>query len=450
MGQKPGIVTRFFQLFYRPGGLSTDSFTIFLTDTVVMAIGMAGSILIARLFGPEGRGIITMVTLIPLTLFYLGSLGLPDSSTYFLSRFREQARENFFTIQALAWVAGLITIAAAYLSFEWWYQPYKTYPRELFLIVIPTSLAAILTLTLRYSLLGLGSSWGFNLMNVVQALGSLTTIVIAGVFLHRDLRWFCYIYLIYPFVVVALGMGLVGSKPEIRGWPAGLNLRPVMSYAMRTYPQGIVFWLQSRLDHFLIAYFLEPAQLGIYSIAIFLSENLLRITAAFQTALFPRVSADQTDAKYLLAARVLRVTNMIDILLSIGIIALGYPIIRLLFGKEFAPAYLPLVVLVIGRIPAGLYKIASSTIAGSGRPGLLSLFGTIGIVVNAGLGLLLIPSLGLLGASLAKTISVFAQLIPAMIFFASQAKLGWTQCLVMNREDWRLIKAKAVSWLAQS
>ena len=124
-----------------------------------------------------------------------------------------------------------------------------------------------------------------------------------------------------------------------------------MSYAVRNYPASFIIILQTRLDHFLIGYFLDPSQLGIYSIAILLSENLLRITAAFQLSLFQRVSADRSDQQFALAARVPRVTNLLNIILSASIAVIGYPLIKILFGAAFLPAYLPLVILLAARVP---------------------------------------------------------------------------------------------------
>ena len=185
---------------------------------------------------------------------------------------------------------------------------------------------------------------------------------------------------------------------------------------------GVVLILQARIDHFLIGYFMEPKELGIYSIAVLISENLLRISAAFQMSLFPRVSADWTDQKFVLAARVLRVNNVINVLLSLGLIAVGYPLIYILFGKAFLPAFLPLIILLVARLPEGLYKITGSTISGMGRSGLSSSFGALGVIASGLLGWILIPRFGLVGASLAKAISSFVQFVPALFFFIRYSK----------------------------
>jgi len=444
-----GIWSRLSKLVTTRGSLTKDSLNMFLADTIGMALGILSSILMARLFGPSGKGIITMVSLIPMTLLFIGLFGLNDTATYFISRFRDRIRENFYTIHFLSWASGIVVVAAAYLSFGYWYQAYASYPRQLFLIALPAALFLILTTTLRSSLLGLQRIWEYNLLNIVQVFLNLVIVAVAGLLLGRSLKSYFILYIIILVFVSGYGLGLARRNTEISRVPRGLNLRPILSYAARVYPVSLVVIMQGRLDHFLIGYFLKPSELGIYSIAILLSENLLRITAAFQMALFPRVSADWTDQKFSLAARVLRVINLLNIILSLLVAAVGYPLILLLFGRAFLPAYWPLLFLLLARIPEGLNKISSSSIIGIGRPGMVSIFGVLGVVLNGVLGWLLIPKMGILGASLAKMTASFLQALPALVFFSLQSKMSLYSCLVPHREDYDLIKTKVRSWLVR-
>ena len=445
-----GLIGRFFKSLTDRGGLARDSFNIFAADSVIMMLGVITSILLARLFGPEGKGIITMVLLIPLTLHFIGLFGMAETTTFFISRFKEQARENFYAIHLLSWFFGIVVVTGAYLSFNYWYQAYQSYPRLLFLISIPSALFIILMTTLRFSMLGLQNMLEFNLYNIGQALLNLVIVVIAGVLLNRNLQWYFILNVAGVFLLTMTGLALICRKPEIRGFPGRMNFDPILTYAVRNYPSNFIMYMQSRVDHFMIGYFLAPSQLGIYSIAILLSENLLRVTSAFQLALFPRVSADLSEKKYLLIARALRVTTVINIILSLGVAAIGYPLIKLLFGEAFLPAYIPLLILLASRVPEGFYKIAASTIAGIGRPGLVSVFSALGVFFNCLLGVILIPKIGLLGASLAQTIAAVMQMAPTFYFLVLQSKLRPAQFLIPDREDYLLTKTIINKWLPKS
>ena len=73
------------------------------------------------------------------------------------------------------------------------------------MIALPAALLTTLLITLRFSLLGLGSAWNFNLMNAAQAFGSLLAVFIAGVFLKQNLKWYCIFFVVNLFLVALMG-----------------------------------------------------------------------------------------------------------------------------------------------------------------------------------------------------------------------------------------------------
>jgi len=143
----------------------------------------------------------------------------------------------------------------------------------------------------------------------------------------------------------------------------------------------------------------------------------------------------------------LRVSNFVEFILVLVIIALGYPVIWILFGKSFLPAYIPLIILLFARIPEGMNKIISSFFAGNNQPGIPSVLGVTGITVSALIGWVLIPEMNLIGAGIAKLIASFVPLIPAMVIFYRQTKLGFIKIIIPDREDYLLIKNKIWSWI---
>jgi O-antigen/teichoic acid export membrane protein len=76
------------------------------------------------------------------------------------------------------------------------------------------------------------------------------------------------------------------------------------------------------------------------------------------------------------------------------------------------------------------------------------LLGVVGIVINGILGLVLIPQMGLLGAGLAKTLSLCAQFVPAFIIFQRESRLGFAQTLAVRREDWMDIRDRVRNFLS--
>lgn len=53
------------------------------------------TILVARNFGPEGKGIITMFMFLPEFMYFLLHLGLGNASIYFISNHQEDNKQVF-------------------------------------------------------------------------------------------------------------------------------------------------------------------------------------------------------------------------------------------------------------------------------------------------------------------------------------------------------------------
>ncbi|MEM2001615.1 MAG: oligosaccharide flippase family protein, partial [Candidatus Methanomethylicaceae archaeon] len=58
----------------------------FLTATLNLVLGISVSVIIARVLGPEGKGIYTVATLFSYLIVTFGSLGLPSSATFYVAK----------------------------------------------------------------------------------------------------------------------------------------------------------------------------------------------------------------------------------------------------------------------------------------------------------------------------------------------------------------------------
>ncbi len=83
----------------------------------------------------------------------------------------------------------------------------------------------------------------------------------------------------------------------------------------------------------------------------------------------------------------------------------GYWIITTLFGIDFKHAYLPFAILITGIIPFTLFKVISAYFTGIGKQNYVLRITIIIAIVNVIINLLLLPRYGIIGASLASSIS---------------------------------------------
>jgi len=79
--------------------------------------------------------------------------------------------------------------------------------------------------------------------------------------------------------------------------------------------------------------------------------------------------------------------------------------IPILFGKEYAEATIPFVVVLLGTIGASIGKCSYPFFLFIGKPWIHTITTGVSLIVNVGMNIVLIPSMGILGAAVATLIS---------------------------------------------
>jgi|GEM_PF-2991716 len=425
----------------------TDSLSIFSFDLLVFFFGFINSILLARFFGPEGRGIISILTLIPIMLFTFSDLGLSLSATIFPARKPDQARQYLFTLYLLSTLFSALLVLTAFLSFEYWYRFYQSYPAQLFFLALPASSWLLLLAVSRFFFLGMKQIFFFNLINLLQATGNLFITLVVGLFLKNSLSWYFILFLSNLVLIQTLVLFFLRKSISGTAKSHSLFLAEILKYGIRIYPASVLAVLRLRIDQLILGYLLAPELIGIYSIAVFLTENIFRLPAAVQEALFPQVSSAQGPDKYLLVAKTLKITSIIIVALAVIMIIIGYPLIWVLYGKAFLPAYPALIILVMGIIMDSIWKVVGILFVAGGRPGLVSILAFISTAINCLLSFSLIPLFGISGAALARFLSSLAISGAGLMFFHKESNLRWKEIIIPDREDYLLIKNKIWSWI---
>jgi O-antigen/teichoic acid export membrane protein len=100
---------------------------------------------------------------------------------------------------------------------------------------------------------------------------------------------------------------------------------------------------------------------------------------------------------------------------------IGYPLIVLAFGRPFAGAYLPLLLLLPGIACMGMQRVCGGPVLRSSRPSRIVLINVVSLTGNVLLNLWLIPLWGAAGAAAASTCSYA---VGAVLFLRWTAAMG--------------------------
>jgi len=152
---------------------------------------------------------------------------------------------------------------------------------------------------------------------------------------------------------------------------------------------------------------LDIGQLGVYSMAVNLSELMFLIPLSINTALTGKLyNTEEGDAGRMVMIRTVKLTLYVCMALAV----IGIPLslaIPYIYGEGFRGAVVPTMVLLLGVIFASLARVASPYFFTSGRPKVHLRITFLSLALNCILNWIMIPRWGIKGAAIASAISYF-------------------------------------------
>lgn len=433
------------------GRLFVNASSTLARQLVAIVLGLLQSILLARVLGTEGNGIFAMIVLYSHLFHTFLNLGIGPASVYFVSggfvSYR-QARHSILRLWAVLSVLGIGV--ASVIVYGWSDQLLPGVPRQwlwLGIAAFPLQLLQSLLVSL------LQAVQDFRRYNATVVIPAAMTLLIALVTVWV-FRWGV------PGATVAMilgyGIGLVitwRAADEhldfgIQVPHAADYMKQVVGYGWKVHLSNILTFVNYRVDTFLVNLFLGPAITGVYVIAVQLAERTWIFSQTVSTVLLPRLSElrhDEANRKTL-TPMISRWVLVISAVASLGLALLASPFIRWFYGEEYLPATQALLVLLPGIVMGSFSRVLANDIAARGKPELNMYLAGVVVVVNIVANLILIPMLGMVGASWATTIAYTINAVVRLAIYAHVSGNPWYRSIWMERGDWELL-AKGISIL---
>ncbi len=377
----------------------------YATQIVLIGVGLATTIGVARSLGPEGRGLYAVAMAMGMTGVQLGSLGLHASNTYYVAQNRSLLPTLVGNSLAIAFGFGGAIAATLYLVFRFAPRlaPVHGPLLVLGLVWIPLGLAYLLAKSLLTGVQEIRSYNKVELLNRILSLSLLGLLI-----LSRRAT---------PDLVIAAA--LLGTSVSL-GWTYSLlkrcaHFRPRLSFQLmrahfalgiKAYLLALFSFLLLRIDMLMVKYFLGPEQAGYYSIASTMGDYLLMLPSIIGFILFPRLSAVADRGEKLRQAEKATLGTAVVLIPLLGLAAvMAKPIVYILFGKEFLPAISPFLWLIPGILAMGMETAIVQYLNSLGYPSLLVWIWLGSTLLNIGLNFWAIPRFGISGASLVSSVS---------------------------------------------
>ncbi|MDQ3979445.1 MAG: oligosaccharide flippase family protein [Actinomycetota bacterium] len=171
-------------------------------------------------------------------------------------------------------------------------------------------------------------------------------------------------------------------------------------------PSTLSQLLTLRVDRYLVGAFLNPAAVGVYSVASTVPEFLRVVPMALGQSVFYGVASNTSTAASIRRAMLTCLAATTGLAMAIFVVA---PVaVATVFGREFSGAVTPLRILLLAEIGMIFFHVEGSVLGGQGRLSAGGIAAAAGFVLVLIGDLLLIPAFDLAGAAWASVIAYSA------------------------------------------
>ena len=416
----------------KPRSASRDAVRTLFFNGAAAAVGIVTGIVVAKTLGPTGKGYFSGLTLLQSGASSVIS-GFGASITYFLSRHKRTPAD---LLGPLTVIFAVISVLQPILLLLWGWRFGLTPALVVFCAASP---ATVIVAWQQGIYLGLDRVPSLN-SQVFGFTVFLLIAVSAALALHLGLAGALWAWALTTYgAAVVIMLRIANLLRGKAAWNFRDALRSITTYGITA--NGILGFLNYRIDSLVLIAFLGASGFGVYSVAVSAGEVLFRIPRAVATATTYRVGASAFEDSALTTARSIRTCTAIVIAAALPLYILAPWLVQWFYGAQFAEASPVLRILLPGVVlfvSVGLFSPFFSF--QMGRPIVIIWMSLCMIALQTGLGIWLVPIYHLDGAAIASTATYIAAAIIVTVYFCRLTKMSWIDVWIVRKEDLKTLR----------
>ena len=403
------------------------------------------------------RGLLAGLTLVLaiITSRYLGASGKGDVSLFVLNLTIVQLVNNFVGGSYLVYLIPRKNFMQLFiLAYAWAFISAVTVPLGLFALhlIDPGQVIHLIIISFVFSLFAVNTMvfiakeemGKYNITSLLQ----VSALIIAFVFFLEKFgikNVTSYINAMY----FSVGIAFVVSFALIIKYLDKISFENIGTTFNETIKKGFTLQIAStaqllsnRLSFYVLDHFYADGrkEVGIYSVAVSVSEALWLISQSASLVLYGRIS-NANDIRY---SRRLTI-SLIKIVFAVTFVCTGillcFPsaFFIFIFGEGFGEVRSILFPLSAGIIFLTIAIILSTYFVGNGKPQVCVLASSIGLGVTIVLGFLLIPTYGMIGAAITASASYISGVVYQLYKFICESDEISYRDFIFSKDDFRLV-----------
>jgi O-antigen/teichoic acid export membrane protein len=415
----------------------------FVTRIGVAVLGVLTGILIARLLGPQGKGVYSGVqTLLSIPIAVTGGAGA--AITYLMTKERRTINDLFPALTGAFSLIMLLTLAAcaAYAGVRGW-----TIEMVAFVLAMPPSI--LLSWQQPYYM-AVDLVRRLNVQNAVVAFCTLAGTAVLCWWLGLGVvgalaAWLLVLYGCAAFILA----DMIRSGGRLHRRDLQKHTRDFLRVGSQSALNSGLGLFNYRVDSIVLIGMLGLPVFGIYSIAVSIGEMLFLIARSVNTAIGREVGVADPQRAANITALVVRSSTALCLLCAIPLALVAPPLVHAVYGSRFDDAALPLRLLLPGIVAfASAGTFASYFIFQLGRPSAVTIINVAMIAAQLAGCFALVPRFGLAGAAISSTVAYVAAGMVNTVLFCRMSSLPAAALWIPRRSDFQRMHQVAREILA--
>lgn len=388
---------------------------IFSARTISRIIGLIGGLVVIRLLSPEEYGLVAIAMILPNLFILFSELEIGTALIKHLSEYRSsnelgKIKHLFSSSIVFLVILNLILTAICYFSAEMFAsltlgRPYLAPMIQIASISIFVGIVFTLSTD---TLIGLDLTRKYAwLLMFMETAGAILPIVLVvagmgafGVILGNVISMSLASSIGFGICFITVSK-LTGNSPGNYGLV--VSMKKLLKYALPLASAGLVLAGVYRYFDFLIGIFSNPIDIGCYAAAVkVVTMGISYVTIPINITLLPTFSKIDPIREPKILKKTyeysVKYSSLIVIPIAAYIIILADPITQLLFGSAYKKAGLYLALMTIQWLYYGMGIVHLDTLLRSqAKTRFIAKVNILNAVIGFILGLILIPSFGVLG-----------------------------------------------------
>jgi O-antigen/teichoic acid export membrane protein len=428
----------FYRLFDTPliRRIIKNSGYLFSATGINTGLSMVQSIIVARLLGVAGFGMLGTITMFTSVVNKFASFRMSELVVIYVGKFTEKGDQR--RAAAIFKSAAFVEMLASILAFglAWLLSPlgakyllkdittqgwFQLYAIVLLAKLIAESSTGLLLIFDRFRRIAV--------VNIAQSVISL--IIVAFVYMfHGGFLGVLIAYLVSK-AASAMILTTVALYEATRRWGTGwwnvpVNLlRPLtgelVKFAINTNISGSLSLINKDSELLWISFLRNPVETGYYKLALSLASVIQVVISPLPQATYPELSREVARDNYANVRYILRQGSFIaggyTVMVMIGLFLFGPWLIQYLYTPEYLPAYPAIMILVVGLLFANTFYWNRIALLAIGRPDFPAKINFVVAILKVTGILLLVPIYGYLAnAALMAASYIFGVSVSVIAF----------------------------------